>query len=72
MIILEQVLTHYDPALQARLAFDASSIGISVVLSYVMPDGSDRPLAFASQFLTKTESKYTDTLTRMRYQLCGV
>lgn len=72
MIILEQVLTHYDPALQARLACDASPIGISVVLSYVMPDGSDRPLAFASQFLTKTESKYTDTLTTIRYQLCGV
>lgn len=70
MIILEQVLTHYDPALQARLACDASPIG--VVLSYVMPDGSYRPLAFASQFLTKTESKYTDTLTTIRYQLCGV
>ena len=72
MIILEQVLAHHDPALQARLACDASTIGISVVLSYVMPDGSDRPLPFASQFLTKTESKYTDTLTRMRYQLRGV
>ena len=58
MITSEQVLTHYDPALPVRLACDASSTGISAVLSHVMPDGSERPVAFASQSLTKTECKY--------------
>ena len=58
MITSEQVLTHYDPALLVRLACDASPTGTSAVLSYVVPDGSERPVAFASRSLTKTERKY--------------
>ena len=52
MITSEQVLAHYDPALPVRLACDASSTGISPVLSHVMSDGSERPVAFASRSLT--------------------
>ena len=52
------MLTHYDPALPVRLACDASPTGIGAVLSHVMPDGSERPVAFASRSLTKTERKY--------------
>ena len=59
MITSEQVLTHYDPALPVRLACDASPTGIGAVLSHIMPDGSERPVAFASRSLTKTEHKYT-------------
>ena len=58
MITSELVLTHYDPVLPVRLACDASPTGISAVLSHVMPDGSKRPVAFASRSLTKTERKY--------------
>ena len=58
MITSEQVLTHYDPALPVRLACDASPTGIGTVLSHVMPDGSERPVAFVSLSLTKTERKY--------------
>ena len=58
MITSEQVLTHYDPVLPVRLACDASPTGIGAALSHVMPDGSERPVAFASQSLTKTERKY--------------
>ena len=57
LITSEQVLTHYDPALPVRLACDASPTGIGAVLSHVMPDGSERPVAFASRSLTTTERK---------------
>ena len=58
MITSKQVLTRYDPALPVRLAYDASLTGIGAVLSHVMPDGSERPVAFTSQSLTTTERKY--------------
>ena len=58
MTTSEQVLTHYDPALPVGRACDASSTGIGAVLSHVMPDGSERPVAFAFRSLTKTERKY--------------
>ena len=58
MITSEQGLRHFDPALPVRLACDASPTGIGAVLSPVMPDGSERPVAFASRSLTKTECKY--------------
>lgn len=49
MITSEQVLTHYDPSLPLRLACDASPVGIGAVLSHVMTDGTERPIAFASR-----------------------
>ena len=58
MITSEQVLMRYDPALPVRLACDAPPTGISAVLSPVNPCGSERPVAFASWSLTKTERKY--------------
>ena len=58
MITSEKVLTHYDPTLLLRLACDASPVGIGAVLSHVMNDGTERPIAFASRTLTKTEQGY--------------
>ncbi|XP_053395598.1 uncharacterized protein K02A2.6-like [Mercenaria mercenaria] len=58
LLTKEPVLTHYNPDLPVRLATDASPVGISGILSHVMPDGSEKPIAFASRTLTKTEQKY--------------
>ena len=52
------VLTHYNAALPIRLAGDASSYGIGAAISHVMPDGSERPIAFASRTLSKSEQNY--------------
>ena len=52
------VLTHYDLSIPLRLACDASPVGIEAVLFHVMHNGTERPIAFASRTLTKTEQKY--------------
>ena len=58
LVSSDQVLTHYDPDLPRRMASDASPYGLGAVLSHVTKDGSERPIAFASRSVTKTEQKY--------------
>ena len=58
-IISAQVLTHYNPDLPMTLAADASSYGVGAVISHVLPDQSERPIAFASRTLTSSERNYS-------------
>ena len=53
-----QVLSHYDPAKPLTMSCDASPYGIAAVLSHRMPNGDDRPTAFASKTLTPAERNY--------------
>ena len=54
----KQLLVHYDPAKKLVLSCDASSHGIGAVLSHVMGNGEERPIAFISRTLTVAEKKY--------------
>ncbi|XP_058828320.1 uncharacterized protein K02A2.6-like [Topomyia yanbarensis] len=51
-------LVHYDPTLPLVLATDASPYGVGAVLSHVYPDGSERPIQYASQTLNATQQAY--------------
>jgi len=54
-----RVLVPYDEKRKLILACDASPYGVSAVISHVMDDGQERPIAFASRTLTKSERNYS-------------
>ena len=54
----DQVLAHYNYTLPVRLACDASQYGVGAVISHLMPDGTERPIAYGSRTLTKAEKNY--------------
>ena len=45
------ILVHYDPDLPLKVDCDASSIGIWAVMLHIIPDGSERPIMYASRTL---------------------
>ena len=58
LLLSSQVLVHFDPCLEIRLACDASDYGIGAVLSHLLPDGEEKPMGFVSRTLTEAEKKY--------------
>ena len=56
---MHPVLAHYDPDLPIVLAGDASAYGLGAVISHKMPDGTERPVAYASRTLTASERNYS-------------
>ena len=50
---------HYDVQLPIKLACNASAYGIGAVISHVMPDSSERPVAYGSRSLSKSEQNYS-------------
>ena len=53
------MLKHYDINLPIHLAGDASQYGVGAVISHTMPDGSERPIAWASRTLSSSEKRYS-------------
>ena len=58
MITSDIVLTHYNPDLPVKLACDSSAYGLGAVISHVMENGEERPIAFASRTLNAAEKNY--------------
>ena len=59
LLVSLKLLVHYDPEKELILACDASPHGVGAVLSHRMPDGTKRPIGFASQTLSQAEHKYS-------------
>lgn len=55
----DTLLVHYDSNRQLVLACDASPYGLGAVLSHIMDDGQERPIAYASRTLTAAEKNYS-------------
>ena len=53
-----RVLVHYDSLRPVVLSCDTSPNGVGAVLSHIMDDNTEKPVAFASRTLSKAESNY--------------
>ena len=51
LLLSQKVLVHSDSRKPLRLATDASPFGVGAVLSHVMENGEEKPIAFASRTL---------------------
>ena len=52
------MLTHFNQDLPVRLTCDSSAYGLEAVISHVMENGEERPIAFASLTLSAAEKNY--------------
>ena len=58
-LVADKVLVPYDEKRKLILVCDASPYDVGAVISHVMDDGEERPIAFASRTLTKSERNYS-------------
>ncbi len=59
LLLQSNLLVHYDATLPLRLATDASPYGLGAVISHIMPNGEEKPIAFASRSLSSSEQNYS-------------
>ena len=58
LLTSSNLLVHFNPNLKLVLACDASAYGIGAILAHKYPNGSERPISYASRSLSKAEKNY--------------
>ena len=59
LVSSNQMLVFYNPKLPIKLSCDASPYGLGAVLSHILEDGQERPVAFASRSPSRAEENYS-------------
>jgi len=59
LLLSSQLLIHFDPKLKLTLTVDASAYGLGAVLAHKYPNGTDRPIDYASLSLSSAEKNYS-------------
>ncbi|XP_018406502.1 PREDICTED: uncharacterized protein K02A2.6-like [Cyphomyrmex costatus] len=54
-----EILIHYSSDYPLKITCDASPVGLGAVVSHILPDGSDRPIAYASRVLSVAQRNYS-------------
>ena len=54
-----KLLVHFNPNLELTLVCDVSLYGIGAVLAHRYPDGTEKPIGYASRTLTTPERNYS-------------
>ena len=57
-LVSPKILIHYEPQRKLLLSCDASPYGIGAVISHVMDDGCEKPIAYTSRSLSAAEQNY--------------
>ncbi|XP_026530779.1 uncharacterized protein K02A2.6-like, partial [Notechis scutatus] len=59
LLTSDAVLIQYNETLPLTVTCDASPFGVGAILSHVLPNGTEAPIAFFSRTLSKTERNYS-------------
>ena len=80
-LMTPQILAHFDDTKPIVMACDASPFGVGAVLSQIVDDGLEHPVAYASRSLSPAEHNYSHLdkealaiifgVTKFHQYLCG-
>ena len=59
LLSTDTVLAHFEASVPIGIACDASNVGIGATLFHRYPDESERPIAYVSKILSKSQRNYS-------------